>query len=58
MSRYRMGIRLMASAAGFIAWVVVNAVADRYRKIHPLMRVVAAGFLVCFARGPVTALLG
>jgi hypothetical protein len=53
-----MGIRLMASAAGFIAWVVVNAVADRYRKIHPLMRVVAAGFLVCFARGPVTALLG
>ncbi|WP_309080590.1 NCS2 family permease [Zhihengliuella sp.] len=43
---------------GFIAWVVVNTAAGRYRKIHPLMWIVAAGFLVYFARGPITALLG
>lgn len=43
--------------AGFIAWVVVNTVAGRYSKIHPLMWVVALGFLVYFARGPITALL-
>ncbi|MGO2051391.1 NCS2 family permease [Glutamicibacter sp. 287] len=44
--------------AGFIAWVVVNTAAGRYKKIHPLMWVVAAGFLVYFARGPITTLLG
>ncbi|MDR4534288.1 NCS2 family permease [Glutamicibacter sp. PS] len=43
--------------AGFIAWVVVNTAAGRYRKIHPLMWIVAAGFLVYFARGPITVLL-
>lgn len=43
--------------AGFIAWVVVNTAAGRYAKIHPLLWVVALGFLVYFARGPITALL-
>lgn len=43
--------------AGFIAWVVVNTAAGRHRKVHPLMWIVAAGFLVYFARGPLTVLL-
>ena len=43
--------------AGFIAWVVVNTAAGRHSKIHPLLWVVALGFLVYFARGPITALL-
>lgn len=43
--------------AGFIAWVFVNTAAGRARKIHPLMWVVAIGFLVYFARGPITLML-
>ncbi|MDA4894908.1 NCS2 family permease [Streptomyces sp. MS2A] len=43
--------------AGFIAWAVVNALAGRARKVHWLLWVVAAGFAVYFARGPIEALL-
>lgn len=43
--------------AGFIAWVVVNTAAGRHKKIHPLMWVVALGFLVYFGRGPITVFL-
>ncbi|MCO1337488.1 MFS transporter [Kocuria polaris] len=42
---------------GFIAWVVINTAAGRYKKIHPLMWVVAVGFLVYFARGAITVFL-
>ncbi|NKX54269.1 NCS2 family permease [Arthrobacter mobilis] len=43
---------------GFIVWVLVHTAAGKARKIHPLMWLVAAGFLVYFARGPIGALLG
>ncbi len=43
---------------GFIAWTVISAASGRARKVHPLMWVVTAGFLVYFARGPINALLG
>ncbi|WP_353815590.1 NCS2 family permease [Agromyces sp. SYSU T00266] len=43
--------------AGFISWVVVRSLAGKGREISPLLWVVAAGFVVYFARGPVEALL-
>lgn len=43
--------------AGFIAWVIVNTAAGRAHKIHPLMWVVALGFVVYFGRGPITLLM-
>ena len=42
--------------AGFIAWAVVNTLAGRAKKVHWLLWVVAAGFAVYFARGPIEAL--
>lgn len=42
---------------GFIAWVIIHAAAGRIRAIHPLLWVVAAGFVVFFARGPIQALM-
>ena len=44
--------------AGFIAWVVLRSLSGKARGISPLLWVVAAGFLVFFARGPIEALLG
>ncbi|WP_210480107.1 NCS2 family permease [Naasia sp. SYSU D00948] len=44
--------------AGFISWVVVQSLSGRARAISPLLWVVAAGFVVYFARGPVETLLG
>lgn len=44
--------------AGFIAWVLVNALSGRAKQISPLLWVVAAGFVVFFARGPLEAMLG
>ena len=44
--------------AGFIAWVVLRSLSGKARKISPLLWVVAAGFLVFFARGPIEQLLG
>ncbi|MCW2135364.1 NCS2 family permease [Arthrobacter sp. VKM Ac-2550] len=43
---------------GFIVWVLVNSASGRAKKIHPLMWLVAAGFLVYFVRGPISELLG
>ncbi|MBD3941808.1 NCS2 family permease [Microbacterium sp. NEAU-LLC] len=42
--------------AGFISWVVVNAFSGKAKTIHPLLWVVAAGFLLYFARGPIEML--
>jgi AGZA family xanthine/uracil permease-like MFS transporter len=42
--------------AGFIAWVVVQAFAGKVRRISPLLWIVAVGFAVYFARGPIEAL--
>ena len=43
---------------GFISWVVVRSLAGRARGISPLLWIVAVGFLVYFARGPIEALFG
>lgn len=43
---------------GFIAYVLINALSGRARRVHWLLWVVAAGFVAFFARGPLTALLG
>ena len=44
--------------AGFIAWVVVRAFAGKAKEIHPLLWIVAAGFLLYFVSGPISAALG
>ncbi|WP_440583491.1 solute carrier family 23 protein, partial [Xanthomonas citri] len=44
--------------AGFVSWVLIQALSGRARRISPLLWIVAAGFVVFFARGPVEALLG
>ena len=41
---------------GFISWVLVRSLAGKAREISPLLWVVAAGFLVYFARGPIQLL--
>lgn len=43
--------------AGFIAWVVVRSLSGKAREISPLLWIVAAGFVLYFARGPLEALL-
>jgi AGZA family xanthine/uracil permease-like MFS transporter len=43
---------------GFISWVIVRSLAGKSRKISPLMWIVAVGFLLYFARGPIEALFG
>ncbi|MET0932712.1 MAG: NCS2 family permease [Mycetocola sp.] len=42
--------------AGFIAWVVLRSLSGKARQISPLLWIVAVGFLVYFARGPIEAL--
>jgi AGZA family xanthine/uracil permease-like MFS transporter len=42
--------------AGFIAWVVVQAFSGKVRSISPLLWIVAVGFAIYFARGPIEAL--
>lgn len=42
--------------AGFIAWVVLRSLSGKAREISPLLWIVAVGFLVYFARGPIEAL--
>jgi AGZA family xanthine/uracil permease-like MFS transporter len=42
--------------AGFISWVVIRSLAGKAREISPLLWVVAAGFVVFFARGPIEQL--
>ncbi|WP_167050446.1 NCS2 family permease [Salinibacterium sp. ZJ77] len=43
--------------AGFVSWVVVNALSGKAKTVHPLLWVVAAGFVLYFARGPIEALI-
>ena len=43
---------------GFIAWVVLRSASGRAREISPLLWVVAAGFLLYFARGWIDTLVG
>ncbi|HET6300961.1 NCS2 family permease, partial [Microbacterium sp.] len=44
--------------AGFISWVLVNAFSGRAKRVHWLLWVVAAGFAIYFARGPIEAAIG
>ena len=44
--------------AGFISWVVIRSFAGKAKQISPLLWIVAAGFLIYFARGPIQTLLG
>lgn len=44
--------------AGFVSWVLVQAVAGKAKAVHPLLWIVAAGFVLFFARGPVEAAFG
>ena len=44
--------------AGFISWVVIHALSGKAKTISPLLWVVAAGFVIFFARGPIEALIG
>ena len=43
---------------GFITWVVVRSAAGKAREISPLLWVVAAGFVVYFARDWIQSLIG
>ncbi len=43
---------------GFISWVIVRSLAGKAKGISPLLWIVAAGFLIYFARGPIEALFG
>ncbi|WP_460797229.1 NCS2 family permease [Microbacterium sp. GXF0217] len=44
--------------AGFVSWIVVNALSGRAKTIHPLLWVVGIGFVLFFARGPIEAAFG
>jgi len=44
--------------AGFISWVLLRSLSGKAREISPLLWVVAAGFAIYFARGPIEVLLG
>ncbi|WP_028245002.1 NCS2 family permease [Pseudoclavibacter soli] len=43
---------------GFISWVIIRSLAGKWREISPLLWIVAAGFLIYFARGPIESLIG
>ena len=43
---------------GFISWVVVRSFSGKAREISPLLWIVAAGFLLYFARGWIDSLVG
>ncbi|WP_022890967.1 NCS2 family permease [Agromyces italicus] len=42
--------------AGFVSWIIVNALSGRAKTIHPLLWIVGAGFVLYFARGPIESL--
>jgi AGZA family xanthine/uracil permease-like MFS transporter len=44
--------------AGFISWVVIRSLSGKAREISLLLWIVAAGFVIYFARGPIEVLLG
>lgn len=44
--------------AGFVSWVIIRSFSGKAKEISPLLWIVAAGFVVYFARGPIEMLLG
>ncbi len=43
---------------GFVAWAVLRSAAGKAREISPLLWIVAAGFILYFARGWIESLIG
>jgi adenine/guanine/hypoxanthine permease len=43
---------------GFLSWVLIRSLSGRARQISPLLWIVAAGFVLFFARGPIESLFG
>src|SRR5699024_6526755 len=43
---------------GFISWTLIHVMSRRGRDVHWLLRVVSAGFVLYFVRGPISAILG
>ncbi|MGV9300849.1 MULTISPECIES: NCS2 family permease [Amycolatopsis] len=43
--------------AGFVSYVVIQAVTGKAKKVHPLMWVIAVAFIAYFAVGPIEAAL-
>ena len=43
---------------GFIAWVVLRSAVGKAREVSPLLWIVAAGFVVYFARDWIESLIG
>jgi AGZA family xanthine/uracil permease-like MFS transporter len=44
--------------AGFISWVVIRSITGKAKEISPLLWIVAAGFVLYFARGPIAVAFG
>ncbi|MDL9979006.1 NCS2 family permease [Microbacterium sp. ASV49] len=44
--------------AGFISWVFLRSLTGKAKEISPLLWIVAAGFLIYFARGPIELMFG
>ncbi|HUH54080.1 MAG TPA: NCS2 family permease [Microbacteriaceae bacterium] len=44
--------------AGFVSWALIQGLSGKAKKVHWLMWIVAAGFLIYFARGPIQTFLG
>jgi AGZA family xanthine/uracil permease-like MFS transporter len=44
--------------AGFISWVLLRSLSGKGKEISPLLWVVALGFVIYFARGPIQAWIG
>jgi AGZA family xanthine/uracil permease-like MFS transporter len=44
--------------AGFVSYVLLRTFTGKAREVHPLMWVVAAAFVLYFASGPLSSLLG
>ncbi|MGB3707363.1 NCS2 family permease [Gordonia sp. (in: high G+C Gram-positive bacteria)] len=42
---------------GFISWVAIGVGQGKWKQIHPLLYIVAALFIVYFARGPISDLI-
>ena len=43
---------------GFISWALIHVLTGRGKRVHWLMWVVSAGFLLYFTRDGITAMLG
>ncbi|WP_449278752.1 NCS2 family permease [Leucobacter sp. GX24907] len=44
--------------AGFVSWVLIHALTGKAKQVHWLLWIVAVGFVIFFARGPIEGLLG